>query len=139
MEGYKVLAVPDSVPKVAMRSESTCLGFKWRIWEQKLIWVKRLQRLEESTLAARVYREEIKLGWPGLASEVKYICSEIGLPNINDNNISKEDIKEAIFFFNYRTMKYEMEKSFKCEEVKNEDFRNIQHYFNWTRQGWPSE
>ena len=45
---------------------------------------------------------------------------EIGLKNLNDEDSSKEEIKEAIFFRNYLDMKEDMEntKSWRLSKIK---------------------
>ena len=48
---------------------------------------------------------------------------------MNKFNISKSEIKEAIFYSHYKAMKDEIGCSSKLDDLKNEDFRNIQPYF----------
>ena len=52
---------------------------KWRVWQEKLLLVKRLQRQKPSSRSRVMYEEQVKLGWPGLAEETRNICAEIGL------------------------------------------------------------
>ena len=68
------------------------------------------------------------MNWPGLAEEVKDICSKVGLDNINDKESTKEEIKEVVFYKNYIDMKADMERYKKLEDIKNEDFRYVQKY-----------
>ena len=70
------------------------------------------------------------MGWPGLGSEVADICQKIGIPNINDTFVSKKEVKEALFNHHYSDMKKELEKSKKLKDIQNEDFTEIQPYFN---------
>ena len=44
-------------------------------------------------------------------------------------NIPKSKIKEAIYYSHYKSMKEDIEKSSKLEDIKHEDFRKIQPYF----------
>ena len=48
---------------------------------------------------------------------------------MNKSNIPKAKIKEAIFYSYYESMKEEIGSSTKLEDIKNEDFLNIQPYF----------
>ena len=48
---------------------------------------------------------------------------------MNKSNVPKAQIKEAIFYSHYKSMKEEICSSSKLEGIKNEDFRNIQPYF----------
>ena len=77
-------AVPDSTPKIALVAESGTIRTKWRIWLAKIQLVNRIYNQEEDTLARRVYIEQLKHGWPGLALEVKNICKIIGIQNVNE-------------------------------------------------------
>ena len=124
-----ILEVPESCIKVALRSETNMIGMKWRVWESKCILLKQIQELEDTALARRVSQEAYEKGWPGLQQEVEDICKDIGIPNINKFNIPRSQIKEAIFFSHYKDMREEIGRSSKLEDIKNEDFRNIQPYF----------
>ena len=69
-------------------------------------------------------------GWPDLWKEVKEICEELGIPDMNEVPIAKSTIKNAIFEHHYKDLKNEMENSTgKLEPIKNEDFRKVQNYF----------
>ena len=70
---------------------------KLRVWESKCLLLKQIQQLEETALARRVCQETYVKGWPGLQQEVEEICKEVGLTDLNKFNISKAQIKEAIF------------------------------------------
>ena len=74
-----VLEVPESCPKVALRSEPRMAGMKWRIWEAKCLMLKQILQLDNTALAKRVCKEAEERGWPGLHSEVEEICSYIGI------------------------------------------------------------
>ena len=58
--------------------------------------LKRLQRQEVKSLARKVYEEQLRLGWQGLAKEVKEISSEVGLPDINQIEVKNEKVKGEI-------------------------------------------
>ena len=46
-----VLEVPESCPKVSLRSEPNMIGAKWRIREAKCLLLKQIQLLEDTALA----------------------------------------------------------------------------------------
>ena len=50
------------------------------------------------------------MGWPGLSSEVRKICQQIGVSDINSVEVNKNDIEESIFFHNYKEMKENFNK-----------------------------
>ena len=81
-------------------------------------------------LSRQVYEESKKQGWPGLGEEVTKICSDIRIPDLNSNVVTKEEIKDAIRNHHYIDMKEELSKSKKLSDIKNEDFTKVQSYFN---------
>ncbi len=89
--------------------------------------LKQILQLDNTALAKRICNESEERGWPEMHSEVKEICSYIGIQDIN--KCSKSNIKEAIFFSHYKYMKEELGISSKMEDVKDEDFHKIQPYF----------
>ena len=38
-----MFSVPESCPKIALRSETGMLGMKWRIWQQKIMLLRRIK------------------------------------------------------------------------------------------------
>ena len=45
--------VPESCPKVALKSETKMLGMKWRIWEAKILLLMRIRNHETNTLCRK--------------------------------------------------------------------------------------
>ena len=125
-----ILTVPESCPKVALRSETGQLGMKWRIWQEKIFLLQRIMRLEEKTLAKKVYIEGRANHWPGLWKEVTKICEEIQIDDVNEKFVSKEVVREAIRVHHYKEMKVEMDRSKKLEEIKHDDFTTAQTYMS---------
>ena len=102
---------------------------KWRIWQEKVFLLQRINKLEKGTLAKQIYTEGRELGLPGLWKEVSEICEEVDIPDINDFVVSKGTIRTAIFEHHYSFMMGEMEEKYKkLEDIKNEDFREVQEY-----------
>ena len=48
----------QSCPKVILRSDTSFLGMKHRVWEEKLMYTIQLKRLEEKGLAKQRYQEQ---------------------------------------------------------------------------------
>ena len=90
--------------------------------------VKRLQNQNITSPTRMVYEEQLRLGWPGLAEEVKKICSEVGLPDVNLIEVKKEKVKEMIYYHHYKDMKEQIQRSSKLDKIKHEDFRKEQSY-----------
>ena len=101
-----------------------------RIWQEKLLLLLRIKQKDTSVLCRQVYEEGRRNGWPGLGSEVSDICTEIGLPDLNENNLSKGTIKKAIADHHYKDVKQELDKSIKLENIKHEEFHEVQEYFH---------
>ena len=120
--------VPEGTPKVALVAETATMRTRWRIWELKILMVMRLQQQDVSSLARQVYKQQLALGWPGLAKEVSDICQTVGLPDVNYYRVEKKKVQEMIFFNHYKDLKEELEKSKKMEEVKHQDYRLPQTY-----------
>ena len=125
-----ILTVPESCPKIALRCETQSMGMKWRIWQEKLLLLFRIRNKDTSTLCRQIYEEGKRNGWPGLGVEVAEICKEIGLPDLNENNLNKSTIKKAIADHHYRDVKQELEKSNKLGHIKDEEFHEVQEYFH---------
>ena len=126
-----VLKVPESCPKLALRCETRMIGMKWRLWELKILLLLRIKQQEETSLSREIYETGKRKGWPGLSSEVKEICKVIGMADANENYVTKEEVKCAIFNHHYMEMKKEMEeKSKKLKDICHEDFTEVQDYFH---------
>ena len=121
-------AVPDSTPKIALIAESGTIRAKWRIWIEKIHLVNRIYNQDQDSLARRVYIEQLQNGWPGLASEVTQICKIIGIADVNRHMVSKEKIKEAVFYHHYQDLEDNIKKYKKLEGIKHQDFREMQSY-----------
>ena len=55
-----------------------------------------IQNLEDGSLAKVINQTADDKGWPGLSKEVRQICAEIGIPDINFHKIRKEEIQLSI-------------------------------------------
>ena len=83
-----MLCVPESCLKVALKCETRMMGMKWRIWQEKILFILRIKKHEEGTLCKEVYEEGKRMGWPGLGQEVSLICDVLGIPDVNDVLVS---------------------------------------------------
>jgi hypothetical protein len=124
-----ILKVPESCPKVSLRSETKMLGMKWRVWQEKLFLLMRIRNHDEDTLCRQIYEEGKLRGWPGLGKEVAEICKAIDIPDVNNEVVTKAAVKDAIFNHHYAAMTEEIVNMTKLEPIKNDDFRETQEYF----------
>ena len=68
------------------------------------------------------------MGWGGLSAEVEQICREIGVENVNEKVVSRQELKTAVEWHNIKEAKEDMEKLKKMAGVRNQDFRKPQEY-----------
>ena len=123
-----IYAVPDDISKISLLVESGTIRTKWRVWIAKIEFVNRIYKQDPDSLARRVYIEQLQQGWPGLATEVKEICKQIGISDVNKNSVQKDKIKEAVFYHHYKDLKEQMNKYKKLEGIKHQDFTVMQTY-----------
>ena len=93
-----ILNVPESVPKLALKFEPFQTDTKWRVWEEKCLLLIRIQNLEEGSLAKMISQEAADNGWPCLGQEVRQICQELKIPDINTYRIHKAELQKALKF-----------------------------------------
>ena len=125
-----VLKVPESCPKLALQCETKMTDMKWRVYEEKCLLLLRIKLLEDGSLAKTINEEAEDQGWPGLWKEVRSICIEIGIPDINLYQVRKQDVKKAIFKAHYQEMMIQFDTSKKLQDIKHDNFHELQDYFN---------
>ena len=68
-------------------------------------------------------------GWPGLHSEVKVICEELKINDLNTNGYSKKEL-DQIFKLKQKEYIYnEIDKSKKLYNLKFDNFDGFANYF----------
>ena len=96
------------------------------IYKEKLMMILHLKDLEEQSLAAQIYREQVDKGWPGLAKETKEICKELNIEDVNDTVMSKSEfkslIKGAIQTKHEEMLKEESKGKTKCHNILKEGY-----------------
>ena len=75
-----------------------------------------------------MHNDEKMMGWPGLWAEVKDICKEVGIEDVNEVFVSSVEIKKAIFDHHLKFMKENMSK--KLSDIQFDDFSVEQPYMN---------
>ena len=124
-----LLKMPGSTPILALRALTGLLGFKWRIWQEKVLLVVAIKKAE-GTLAKLVMEEQLLMGWPGLCQEVSTICNTISLPEICQEDVDKSEVREAVIWHHYKVLKEEMEPLKKLQELVKEDLRKPQDFLS---------
>ena len=103
---------------------------KWRVWQEKLFVIKRLQKQKVASMSRMVYEQQVQLGWPGLAEEGKQICNTLGLQDINLFKVKKEEITHAVFTNHYKDLKDKLKDSKKMNRISHEDYTREQSYIH---------
>ena len=57
------------------------------------------------------------------------ICEQIGIPDVNIVEVEKNVVKDAIYNNHYKEMIEEVKSKKKLDNIKDEDFSEIQQYF----------
>ena len=102
----------------------------WRMWEEKCLLLMRIKFLEEGSLAKTIHEVTEDKGWPGLGRQVRYICELVGISHLNTRILRKDEIKKAITKSHFDNMMSQFEGSKKLQDIKTDNFQNIQDYFN---------
>ena len=123
-----LLKLPHSTPRLAVRAITGLRGMRWRVWKEKLLLVAALRRLDDNTLAKEIFSDQVELGLPGLVLEVKDICKEIGIEDITKNEVSEEEMEDALNINHMKYIKEEMGDKEKYRELKNQDLRKPQKW-----------
>ena len=126
-----LLALPISAPRASLRATLGLLGGKWRVWEAKLLLLQAIRRQEQGGLARDVLEEQVDMGWPGLASEVSYICKELKIPDAAKEDVDKETIKKAVKYRHLTQFKKELTGD-KLQEMANTDVSERRAYTSWS-------
>ena len=116
-----MMKVSESTPKIGLIAESATVRSKWRIWKQKISLVDAIKKLDNNTLAKETFNDQLALGLPGLVQEVKEICRTIQIPDITENNVTREEVKDALEIHHLKNIKEEMGENVKHTDMKNED------------------
>ena len=104
-----LLEVPYSTPKVALQCETGCMEMSLRIKKEKCLLLNRIKCLSEDFLVKEVCNTAMENGWPGLHSEVKVICEELMINDLNTNGYSKKELDQI---FKLKQKEYKREPTF---------------------------
>ena len=121
-----IMQVPQGTPSASLTWETGLMDMRLRIWREKLMLILHIRSLGEETLAQKVYNEQKKEGWPGLAKETKEICEELGIVDCNTTHLSKSEYKElvndALKMKDEEFLRKEAEGKRKCGKIMEESY-----------------
>ena len=93
-----------------------------------------IRSLDENILAKKIYNEQRKEGWPGLAKETKEICEELGILDCNTTNMSKREYKDlvnaALLMKDEEYLRKEAEGKRKCLKIMEERYGKKKYISN---------
>ena len=129
-----MLQVGPGAHKPSLLWDMGILDMKLRIWIEKAMLVLHVRRLDEGSLARRVYEEQVSNQWPGLGQEVKQICDELGVESALITKVSKGSYRKklvsACLEKNKEKIKSESEGKIKCERILTEKYGR-KNYVNY--------
>ena len=100
-----------------------------RIWlEQINLVAVILHRTEPNNYSRQILEEQLLMGWEALAKEAKELCVQLGLPDVSQKDIHREDIKAAVMYHNVKKLKEEMGPLKKLDLIKYTDCRKMAPY-----------
>ena len=92
-----------------------------RIWIEKIMLALHIKRLDDGSLAGKVYREQKLRKWPGLALEVDDICDKLAVENVNPTKLSakayRREVVEACHKINEDRLRKQAEGKTKCDRI----------------------
>ena len=91
-----ILRVPVSTPKPLLRSETGLISMKHRVEKEKLMLVHHIKRLDDKTLAKKIYDEQRRNEWPGLAKEAELISKRLKIEDANVTYFTKGEYKDIV-------------------------------------------
>ena len=129
-----VLEVGPGAPLAALGWDTGLIDMKLRVWKEKVLMILHLRNLDEGSLAYKVYKEQVRNEWPGLAKEGKTICDHLNVEDCNTTKLSKDEFKkiieEAIKKKDEDEIKKEAEGKSKCFRIFNERYGRKEYLSN---------
>ena len=103
----------------------------WNHWrtpspfKEKLMLLFHIRHLDETSLANRIYLQQLKYGWTGPVKEGKEICQELGIPDVSVVQATKQEfkvmVKEACRLKDEKELKENILQKEKLQLLKEED------------------
>ena len=120
------LGCGPGAPKQALRADFGTRSMKLRVWRAKIMLIHHIRQLEEGSLAQRMYDEQVKNIWPGLANEVEDLCEKLGIENCNETELTKKMfakiVDQACNSYEDTIMKMESQDMQKMKRIVVEDW-----------------
>ena len=92
--------------------------------------LQRIKKLDDNALAKKIHNEAMINNWLCLGSDVRIICEELRILDINNIEVIKSVINNAIEEKQIKDINAEIDKLSKLQHIKDDNFRNVQDYFH---------
>ena len=101
-----------------------------RVWVEKVCLVGRIFHTgkEKENLCREVLEVQLAMGWPGLTKEVQEICKTVGLRDVTQKYLNREEVIEYIQYYDMKCAKDKMAPLEKCRVIRNRDCRFVRPY-----------
>ena len=86
-----VLQVGPGAPLASLLWDFGMLDMGLRVWIEKIMLALHIRRLDDRSLAGKVYKEQKLNKWPGLSQEVDDICQKLSVQNVNSTKLSAKE------------------------------------------------
>ena len=126
-----ILQVGPGAPVASLLWDFGLLDMGLRVWIEKVMLALHVRRLEEDTLARKMYEEQQTCGWPGLAQEAETICQELKIESVNVTGMGKKAyrnlVTRACYQKNEERLKSQSEGKLKCTKIEEEIFEKKEY------------
>ena len=127
-----ILQVGPGAPLAGLSWDARLLDMGLRVAREKLMLMLHIRRLDESTLANRIYMEQRENGWPGLAEETQVICEQLSIESVHTTGLEGKDyrklVTEACHVANEKRLREKANGNKKTHRIENELY-NKKEYF----------
>ena len=125
-----IYSCPPSTPLIALRNQAGMMDCQHRVWVEKVCLVGRILHTdkEKENICREVLQVQLAMGWPGLTREVQEICKTVGLSNVTEKYLYREEVIKYIQYYDMKCAKEKMEPLEKCTVIRKRDCRFVQPY-----------
>ena len=124
-----LLATPASTPRAALVWDCGAIKMKFRIMQNKLVFLHYIMQQSEKSLARQILYEQHEQNYPGLVQECRKFVNDLGILNPLEVELSDQEwkrmVKEAIRKANEKELKEEITSKYKKlmkSELVEEEF-----------------
>ena len=76
--------------------DACLLDMGLRVWREKIMLMLHVRRLDENTLAHRMYRKKRDNSWPGLAEETQSTCEQLEVESVHTTGLDVQAYRKIV-------------------------------------------